>query len=81
MGAWNQALVLRKNSKGAQPLSHLCSLEDFFGAPIMPWRSMQQEHEAAGHMASTLRRQREMAAGAQLAFSLLFGSGPQPIRW
>lgn len=31
-----------------------------------------QEHEAAGHMASTVRKQGEKDAGAQLAFSCLF---------
>lgn len=29
-----------------------------------------QEHEAAGHVASTVRKRREMNAGAQLALTL-----------
>ena len=70
MGVGNQTLVLRKDSKGAQPLSHLSSLEDLIWALITPWRPMQQEHEAAGHMTVTVRRQRVMDAGARLAFSL-----------
>lgn len=33
------------------------------------WKVWQPEHEAASHSASTLRKQREMEAGAQLTFS------------
>lgn len=31
--------------------------------------SRQQEHEAAGHMTSTVKKQKEMDAGAQLSSS------------
>jgi hypothetical protein len=31
--------------------------------------SRQQEHEAAGHMTSTVKKQKEMDAGAQLTVS------------
>ena len=36
----------------------------------------QQEREASGHMASTVRKQRETDAGAQLTFSFLCSPGP-----
>ena len=38
-------------------------------------KAWQQEREAAGHMASTVRKQREMDAGAQLTFFFLFRVG------
>ena len=37
---------------------------------IMAEKAWWQEHEAAGHIASTVRKQREMDAGAQLTVSL-----------
>lgn len=37
-----------------------------------------QEHEAAGHIVSAVSKQREMDAGAELAFLFLFSEGPQP---
>lgn len=39
---------------------------------------MQQELEAAGHMASLVRKWSEMDTGAQLALSSVFQLGPQP---
>lgn len=41
---------------------------------IMMGKAWLQEYEAAGHTASTVRKQREMEAGAQLTFSILFHS-------
>lgn len=42
-------------------------------------RSVQQGHEAAGHTASTSKRQRSMEAGSQLVFFLL-SSRLQPMK-
>lgn len=42
--------------------------------PIMEEKSWWQEPEAAGHLASASRKQREMDAGAQLIPFLLFHS-------
>lgn len=42
---------------------------------IVMGKAWRQEREAAGHVASTVRKQREMDAGAQLAFSFLFRVG------
>jgi hypothetical protein len=36
----------------------------------MAEKAWWQEHEAAGHFASTVRKQREMDAGAQLTVSI-----------
>lgn len=46
----------------------------------------RQDHEAAGHTASTVGKQRELLTGAQIAFFLLFGpqfvSASDPhLRW
>ena len=38
-----------------------------------------QEFEAAGHMTSTVRKQRVMEAGTQLSFSFLLTGRLQPI--
>lgn len=34
-----------------------------------------------GYIIFTVRKQREVNARTQLAFSLLFSSGPQPMAW
>lgn len=39
-------------------------------------KSQQQEYEAAGHIASVVRKPREMNAGAQLAVSVMLCPGP-----
>lgn len=44
-------------------------------------KAREQESGAAVHMAPTVRKQREVNARTQLAFSLLFSSGPQPMAW
>jgi hypothetical protein len=36
----------------------------FRAQPIRPGKARQQEHEAAGHMVSTFRKQRGMSGGA-----------------
>ena len=41
--------------------------------------SRQQEHEAAGHITSTVKKQREMDAGAQLTVSFLFSPEAPPF--
>ena len=43
---------------------------------IMMGKVWQQEHEAAGHTASTDRKQGEMDAGAKLNFSFIFSLLP-----
>lgn len=40
------------------------------GQSITEEKSWQQEREAAGHVTSTVRKQREMSAGAQLTLSI-----------
>lgn len=42
----------------------------------MAGKVWQKESEAAGHGASTVRKQREANAGACLMLSFLFSSGP-----
>lgn len=51
------------------------TLVQFNGSPSCGdlWR---QQHEATGHMASTVREQREMNVYSQLTFSFLFNQGP-----
>ncbi|EGV99061.1 hypothetical protein I79_005511 [Cricetulus griseus] len=47
----------------------------------MVWKAWQQEHEAAAHMASTVRKQREMNTGAQLSFSpFCSAQDPSPLK-
>lgn len=41
--------------------------------------SWQQEGAVAGHIASLIRKQREMDAGTRLTFSSVSDSGPQPV--
>ena len=43
----------------------------------MAGKSWKQEDNAAGHMTSTVRKQREMDAGAQLAFFIQSGTPAQ----
>lgn len=45
----------------------------------MVGKSWCQEHRTAGHVISTVRKQREMDAGTWLAFSFVFSTGSQPI--
>lgn len=42
------------------------------GRPTMTGEPWWQDYEAAGHIASTARKQREMNAGTHLTFSFLF---------
>lgn len=44
-------------------------------------KAQQQEHEAAGRMASTVMKQRTRSAVARLTFCLLFNPGPQLMEW
>lgn len=46
----------------------------------MPGKMWQQQ-EAAGHMTSSIGKQREMDAGAQLPFSCRLQLSPQPMGW
>lgn len=46
---------------------------------IMAGKAGRQELDASVLIASTVRKQREMSAGAQLAASLLFSQGPQTL--
>lgn len=48
---------------------------------IMVEKARQQESGAAVHMSPTVRKQRETNAGAQITFSMLLSSGPQPMAW
>lgn len=45
-------------------------------------KALQQEHEAAGHAASTARKQRETDTGVKFTFSFLFSlrDGPAHIQ-
>lgn len=48
---------------------------------ITAGKSQWQEQEAAGHMASTIRKHREMNASAQPAFSFIFSLELRPPGW
>lgn len=41
---------------------------------------IQEELEAAEHIASTVRKEREANSGTQLTFSFIFNLGPQPMQ-
>ena len=46
----------------------------------MGLKAWQQEREEPGHIASTIKKQTELDAGAQLALSLC-SLKPQPLGW
>lgn len=48
---------------------------------VIVGKAWWQERQAAGHVASTVRKQKEMDVGAQLTFSFLFGPGTQSMGW
>lgn len=43
-------------------------------------KTWQQESEAAGHVAFVVKKQKEAHAGIQVNLSILFSSGPKPIK-
>lgn len=45
------------------------------------WKAWRQEQEAASHIFSSVRRQKETDDNAQLAFSSLFGPEARSIGW
>ena len=53
----------------------------FAGAQAIRAEGMAARREAAGHRASTVRKQREMEAGAQFAFSFSLSPGSRPRVW
>jgi hypothetical protein len=51
------------------------SESQFQGLVCHSWEGMVAKCEVPGHMASTVRKQREMDAGTQLTVSFSFGPG------
>lgn len=45
----------------------------------MAGKAGQRELEAAGHLASTGRKRKQMNAGAPISSSFVFSPGPQPV--
>lgn len=73
----NPRSTLVARAVGLIPVGFILHCSSKVGA-ITAGKGQQQEHEAAGHTASTVRKPSEMDAGAQLASFFLFSLRPQP---